>query len=143
MTIAKVYGLAVETLLNAEIDWLTYPAVCLLADSSYTPNQDTHKYISDITGEANDGSYSRQTLTGKTQVYSAGTNLMTLDCADVVFATLTETNIRYAIFAIDNGTADSASPLLCYWDFEANQNPVAANFTLNISASGLITFTVA
>lgn len=140
--IAKFYGQGIASLLNKEVDWLTDTAVCLLLKNTYTPDQDNHQYISSLTGEATDGSYARQTLGTKTQTYDTGTNVMKLDCADVTFATLTETNLRYAVFAMDTG-ADNVSPLLCYWDFEANQSPTAANFVLNISASGLITFTVA
>jgi hypothetical protein len=52
MTIAKVYGLAMKSMANGEIDWLGGTIKCALTSNTYVPNQDTHDYFNDVTDEA-------------------------------------------------------------------------------------------
>lgn len=137
-----VYGKAMQTLVNKEWDYDTDTIVCALTTSSYTPNQDTHDYADDITNELSGGGYARVTLTGKTVGYTAGTNVLKLDCDDVTFSAFTAANIRYAIFFADTG-ADSVSPLMAYVDFGATLTATAQTLVVQISADGLMTFTVA
>lgn len=139
---AKVYGKALQAIVNKEVDFDSDTIKVALCTSSYTPNQDTHDYYDDLTNELTDGSYTAggETLASKTVTYDSGTNTVTLDCADVTFSALTSTGIRYAVFYGDSGT-DSTSPLLCYMDFGANQDVSAQDFILVIGASGLLTLT--
>lgn len=139
---AKVYGKALQAIVNKEVDFGSDTIKVALCTSSYTPNQDTHDYYDDLTNELTDGSYTAggETLASKTVTYDSGTNTVTLDCADVTFSALTSTGIRYAVFYGDSGT-DSTSPLLCYMDFGANQDVSAQDFILVIGASGLLTLT--
>lgn len=52
MTVAaKVYGLALQSMLNKEIDFDTDSVKALLCTSGYTPSQDTHRYRSSLTNE--------------------------------------------------------------------------------------------
>lgn len=51
MTAAKLYGLALQSMLNAEIDYDSGSVKALLATSAYTPDQDGHRYRSSITAE--------------------------------------------------------------------------------------------
>mgnify|MGYP003602214670 CR=1 FL=1 len=142
MTLAYMYGKALESLADKKIDFVTDDAVVLLLDNGHTLDQDTHQYISDVsTDEIVDASYSRQALANKSSAYSSGTKSLKLDCDDILWTSLTGVDIRYAVFAMDTG-ADNVSPLLCIWDFEADYNPVANNFSLTIHASGLITATL-
>lgn len=139
MTIAKVYGKAMQAMANKQIDFDSDTVKVLLCTSTYTPNQDTHDYVdTDITNELTGGGYARVTLTGKTVTYDGASNTLTLDCDNVLFPALTAANVRYAVFFIDTGTP-ATSPLLCYWDFESNLAPSAQDLTLTISASGLVT----
>lgn len=142
MTVAYLYGKAVQSIFNKEIDYDTDTMKCLLADASYSPSQDTHRYLTDITGEIVGGSYTRQTLASKTVAYDAPSNTLTLDCADVTFAGITAVNIRYAVFFCDTGTA-ATSALLCYYDFAANSSPSFQDFKVTIHASGLVQAVVA
>jgi len=142
MTIAKVYGLAMKSIINKEVDFDTDTVSVALCTSTYTPNQDTHQYASDLTNELSGGGYSRQTLGTATVTYTGGTNTLKLDGADVTFSGLTASGVRYAVFFMDTG-ADSVSPLLCYQDFESDQNLTAQDLTLVLNSSGLLTFTTA
>lgn len=137
---AKVYGKAMQAIVNKEVDFDTDTIKVALCTSTYTPDQDAHDYFNDITNELTDGSYTAggETLASKTVTYDSGTNTVKLDCADVTFSSLTSTGIRYAIFYRDTGTG-STSPLLCYMDFGANQDVAAQDFILVIAGSGLLT----
>jgi hypothetical protein len=140
---AKVYGLALKSLCNKEIDYDTDTVKVMLCTSSYTPNQDTHQYKSDVTNEVTGTGYTAggATLASKTVTYTSGTNTLVLDAADPAWATSTIT-ARYAVAYVDTGTAGT-SPLLCYWDFGADVSSSAGTFTLTIDAAGLVTLTAA
>jgi len=144
MTIAKAYGPALSSLAAGEIDFVGATAKCALTSNSYVPNQDTHQYFSSVTNQVSGAGYTAGgvTLSSKTSVYTAGTNTLTLDSADPTWATLSITEIRYAIFYIDTGTAGT-SPLISYMDFEANWAPSAQSFTVTLPGTGIITFTAA
>ena len=140
MTVAKVYGKAMQAMVNKQVDFDSDTIKVALLKDTYTPNQDTHDYYDDLTNELTGGGYALQTLTSKTVTYDSGTNKVTFDCTDVTFAGLTATDIRYAVFFGDTGSG-STSPLLCYMDFEANQDVTDQDFILIIGAGGLITLT--
>lgn len=133
------YGLAQQSLANAEIDFDTDTIKVMLCTSSYTPNQDTHQYKSSVTNEVTGTGYTAggATLASKTVTYTSGTNTITLDAADPSWTSSTIT-ARFAVFYKSTGT-DSTSPLICYWNFGADQISTAATFTLQINASGIIT----
>lgn len=143
---SKVYGLAMQSILNKEIDFDTDTVKVSLHTSAYTPDQDTHRYrnatgitTSEITGTGY--TVRGQALTSKTVTYSTSTNTLTLTCASPSWAASTLT-ARYAIFYVDTAT-DSTSPLLCYWDFGADMSSSSGPFTLTIPGTGLLTLTTA
>lgn len=140
---AKVYGLAMKSMLNKEIDYDSDTIKVMLCTSSYTPNQDTHQYKSSVTNEITGTGYTAggATLASKTVTYDGGTNTLTLDCADPQWTASTLT-ARYAVFYDSTGT-DSTSPLICYWDFGADVSSSSGTFTLTIDAAGLLTLTTA
>ena len=143
MTIAKVYGLAMKSMLNKEVDWDSDTIKVVLCTSSYTPNQDTHQYASSLTNELSGGSYSRQTITSPTVAYDGSTNILKLSCANVTFSAITASAVRYAIFVDTQTGSDSTSPLICYMDFEADQTLTAQDLTLVIPSTGVVTLTAA
>jgi hypothetical protein len=140
---AFVYGLAMQSVFNKEIDFDSDDIRVALCTSSYTPNQDTHRYFSDITNEVSGTGYTAggQALANKTVGYTTGTNTLKLDADDPVWTTSTIT-ARYAVFYDRTPATDATRPLLCYWDFGADFSSVAGSFTLTIAASGIITATV-
>lgn len=140
---AKMYGLGLKSLANAEVDWDSDTIKCLLTTSSYTPDQDTHQYRSSVTNEVTGTGYTAGgvTLGSKTVGYTSGTNTFALDAADSTFSTVTLT-ARYAIIYKDTGSS-ATSPLLGYVDFGANQSPSAQNLVLQWDSAGIFTFTAA
>lgn len=141
--ICKVYGLAQQSMLSEEIDFVNETVKVMLATSAYTVNQDTDRYRSAVTNEVVGTGYTADglTLTSKTVSYDTATNVLKLSCANLSWPASSIT-ARYAVFYIDTGDA-SSDPLLCYWDFGADVTSVGGPFDLTVNAAGLVTLTAA
>lgn len=126
---------------DAPIDFLTDTIRCALCTSSYTPNQTTHEWWSDITNEVVGAGYTALGVALTSKTISASSLVTTLDAADPSWAASTIT-ARYAIFYKDTGTAGT-SPLIAYADFGGNISSTNGTFTVVLNASGLATITVA
>jgi hypothetical protein len=137
---AYIYGLALESLANKEINWASDTIKVMLCTSAYTPNQDTHRYKSDITNEVTGTAYTATgyTLVSKTVTYTAGTNTMSLDAADVSWPASTIT-ARYAIIYDASPATDATRPLIAYVDFGADVVSSGSTFLIQWDGNGIIT----
>lgn len=144
MAIAKVYGLGMQSFLNKEVDFDSDTVKVMLCTSSYTPDQDTHRYKSSVTNEVTGTGYSAGgvALSSKTVAYDTSTNTIALDAADPVWTATTLTGVHFAVFYVDTGTS-STSPLLCYMDFQADYATSAQDLTIVLPITGIITATAA
>lgn len=124
------------------IDWLSDTIKVLLCTSSYTPAQDTHVFHSDITNEVTGTGYTEggATLGSKTLDYTAGTNVIKFDGADVAWTSSTIT-ARYAVIYDDTPATSATKPLLGYVDFGADQSTVNGTFTITWDAAGILKIT--
>jgi hypothetical protein len=135
------YGLGLKALANKEVDLDTDTIRCALL-GSYTVDQDTHDYWSDISASEITGvGYVTKgaSLTGMTLAYTGSTNTLMWDADDVVWATSTITASR-AVYFLDTGTA-STSALLVYVDFGGAVTSTAGNFTVTHNVAGIATIT--
>lgn len=125
------------------IDWVSDTIKTALATSTYTPNQDTHVFFSDVTNEVVGTGYTAGgvALGSKTLTYDAATNETRLDAADPSWSTATIT-ARYAIIYKDTATA-STSPLMGYVNYGADQAVVGGTFTIQFDATGALKATAA
>lgn len=141
---AKLYGLALKSFANREIDWDSDTIKVMLCTSSYTPSQDTHQYKSDITAEVTGTGYTAggATLTGCTSTYNAGTNTLTLDAGDVSWPNSTIV-ARYAVIYDASPASDATRPLIGYVDFDQNISTTAGTFSIVWDAAGIVTLTAA
>jgi hypothetical protein len=120
----KWFGNALLKALSKEVAFTTDTVKVMLCTSSYTPDQDAHIYKSSVTNEAVGTAGTTYvaggaTLTSKTMTYTAATNVIMLDAADVSWGTTGNPTARYAIVYVSTGT-DSTSPLLGFVDFGAD-----------------------
>jgi hypothetical protein len=140
---AKMYGLCLSSLWNKEIDWNTDTSRVMLCTSAYVPNQDTHRYKSDVTNEITGAGYTASGvgLTDVSAVYNTSTNTLTLDADDAQWTSATFT-ARYAVVYDSSPAGDSTRPLLGYVDFGADVSVVAGAFTVAWDPTGIFTFTV-
>lgn len=136
-----VYGQALLSLVNKEIDYDTDVIKAMLCTSAYTPNRDTDRYKSSVTNEVVGTGYTAGglTLTSKTMTYDAASHTMTLDCADPVWATSTII-ARYLVFYDSTPATDATRPLICYVDFGTDISSSAANFTYTTPTTGIAQF---
>ena len=143
MATGKFYGNAIVKAFNKEIDWNSDTVKVALVTSTYTPNQDTHDYWNDVSGnEATGTGYTAGgvTLTNATVTYDSGTNVVKLDADDVSWTASTIT-ARYAVIYVSTGDA-STSPLIGYVDFGTDQSSSSGTFAINWSTNGIATVTV-
>lgn len=146
MAVAKMYGKAIGKMASGSINWTGATVKAALLTSTYTPNQDTHEFVSDLVLASNQATGTGYTaggvtLTGKTSTYDAGTNTHSLGCATISLTGATVT-FRYVVFYVDTGSP-TTSPLLGWVDYVTNQAPVAQNVNFVVPAGGLFQFTVA
>ena len=138
---ANMYGPVLLSAFNGEINLTSDTIKCLLVSSAYTPNQDTHRYLSSVVANEVAGSgYTAggQTLTTKTITLDGPTNTVKFDAADVVWSAVTFTTApRYAIFYDATPSTDATRPLIAYWDFGADASSSGSSFTLQLGAAGI------
>jgi hypothetical protein len=114
-----------------------------LHTSSYTPNQATHTFYTDLTNELASGSgYTAggYTMVNKTLAYDSGTHEVRLDADDPQWTSATFT-FRIYVIRKDTGTG-STSPLLGYGDMGADQSISGGTYTLVGDATGWLKDTV-
>lgn len=144
MALHKLYGPSLITATNGEWSWMGGAVKCLLCTGTYVPNQDTHKYRSDLTNELpTGGGYTAGgiLLIGKSNPYAPATNTLALSASNIVFPAVTLA-ARYAILYVDTGTSAS-SPLISYIDFGSTQSPASQDLQLAVNAGGLINYQAA
>ena len=142
---SKLYGQFLAKALNKEVDWDSDTIKVALVSSSYTPNQDTHTYWSDVnTYEVSGTGYTAggQTLGSKTVTYDSANNVIILDAADTTWSSSTVT-ARYAVVYDDSGATNAAKALIGYVDFSSDQSSTNGNFTITWDATGIVRITVA
>lgn len=140
---AKLYGLAVVKAFNKEIDFDSDTIKAILVSASYTPDQDAHDYLNDVTAnEETDGSYARKTLASKAVSYNSGTNVIKIDADDLLWSALTSAGVRYVIIADTQTGVDSTSPLIAYIDLGTTIAPTGQDLSIAFNAAGIATVTV-
>ena len=141
---ALVYGGFLQSLANKEIDLDSDTLKIMLCTSAYTPNQDTHRYKSSVTGEVTGTGYTSggNTLGSVAVTYTAGTNTLTLDAADTSWSNSTIT-ARYAVIYDSTPATDATRPLIAYIDFGADVSSSGAAFNITFDAAGIVTLTAA
>lgn len=140
----KWYGPAFLSAFNKEIDLDADSMKIMLCDSTYAPNQDTHRYQSQVTGEVVGSGYiaGGKALTGATVAYDGATNVFKFDENDVAWDPSTIT-ARFAVIYDATPGNPALNPLLVYIDFGADVSSVGAAFTVSFNAAGVATVTAA
>ncbi len=133
----KAYGLLPQALWDKEIDFNADTIKALLTSSSHTPNQDTHDYADDITNEVSGTGYTTggQTITGKTDGYTSGTNTWKLACDDITWTTVTITDVKNIHFIDTTPGTAGTNPLIVYAVIDAILTPNAGNLTFDLDGT--------
>lgn len=141
----KFYGQAFLSLFNKEIDVDTDTIKIMLCTSSYTPNQDTHRYKSDVTNEVVGTGYTAggATLTGVTITYDAVTNTIKIDANDPSWASSSITGARVAVIYDATPGTDATRPLIAYAVSDVDMSTTSGTLSLTFDAAGIATVSVA
>ena len=130
---AKVDIAAGDIILDSDDLWI------MLVDNTYTPDVDAHNFRDDVTSfEVSGTGYTAGGMDlGTVTVSQDNTNNRSLaDAANPVWSTATIT-ARGAIIYKKVGTA-ATDRLLMYLDFGSDVSSTAADFTVNLNASGFL-----
>ncbi len=139
---AKAYGKFIDNRFRggSTVNLATNSLKVALLTSSYTPDYDVDAVLADVVLASNevaivDANYATggKAIGGTTFVYSAG--IMTLDGNDVVWATSTISNARYAVVYDDTV---AAKPLVGLVDFGTDVSDVNGTFTITWDAAGIL-----
>ena len=139
----KFYGKSFLSVYNKEIDIDSDALKVMLCTSTYTPDQDNHRYKSDVTNEVTGTGYTAGgvTLTSVTITYTGATNILAIDANDVSWTSATFT-ARYAVVYDSTPSTDATRPLIGYIDFGSDQSPAAGTLSIVFDSTGIATVTV-
>jgi len=140
MTVSSAYGPLGLSLFGGEVNYEADVIKAMLLTSSYVVNQDTHRYVADVSAaELSGAGYTAGGLqvTSKTVTYDAANNRVKLTCDNLQWTGTTWLDVKYLVFY----DADSGA-LLCYVDFETVQSTNNSPFTYLVPADGILTMTI-
>lgn len=141
MATANWYGQAAMgqfgTTAGRRMDWVSDVINVLLTTNTYTEDLDAHDFRNDITNEVTGTNYvaGGVALSGKTLTYDSATNESRMDANDPTFTNITVSLIRKAVFYKVVGTA-ATDPLLWIYVFDGDQSVTAADFVIQLAATG-------
>lgn len=107
----------------------------MLTTSTYSPNRATHAAKSDVTNEVTSTGYSAGGQAISNPALTVASNVIKFDGDDSAWTGVTF-SARYAVLYDHTSNA-----LVGYVDFGADASPIAANFTITWSGSGIVTIT--
>jgi len=127
-----------KNIMNGNIDLDTDTIKVMLVTLSYSPNQDTHEFMSSVTNEVTGTGYTAggQALASKAVTVDTTDDEGVFDAADITWSTSTIT-ARAAVLYKDTG-ASTTSPLICYFDFGSDKSSSAGNFTISWNSEGIV-----
>ena len=142
MATGVAYNSFKQKLMEGSIDLANDTIKVALLDNTYTPNIDSHEFFDDVSGDelSTAGGYTAGgvTLGSKTVTADTANDKGVFDAADPAWtADGTGFTCRYAVMYKSTGDP-ATSPLIAYWDFGGDQNPVSIAFTLIINAAGVL-----
>ena len=125
-------------MLKGDIDFENDTFKVMLVTSAYTPDQDAHDRVNDVTNEVSGTGYTAggATLGSKTVTQDNTDNEGVFDAADTSWTTSTIT-ARGAVLYKDTGTP-STSPLVGYFDFGSDKVSSAGTFLITWAAEGIL-----
>jgi len=133
-----IYDKFIQRLNQGEIDLEGDVIKIALLKNTHTPDQTDDDYT-DVSGDENPNG-SGYTTGGETLanvvVTEEGAGVISVDADDPLWTTLTATNLRYAAIYDDDHANDA---LIYLFDFGADKNPTAENFTVQFDSTGIFT----
>jgi len=138
MAISHFYAGFFKSLANKEINLTSDTLKVLLCESAYTPDQDNHRYKSDLSHEVTGTGYTAggATVASVAVSYDAGTKRVSFTGAAASWPSSTIL-ARYAILYDSTPSTDATRPLIGYVDFGGDIGSTAATYAVSWSADGI------
>ena len=132
-----------RTAFDKKIDWQSDTLKFMLTPSTHTPDQDLDPssagpFQTSITSaEVSGTGYSSGglTITGKSESYVAGSNAVKWVIDDIVFTTVTITDVRNGHLYDSTPGSSATNPLILYVTVDATLSPNAGNLTFDCDAT--------
>ena len=102
--------------------------------TTYTPNEETHQYWSDVSSSIASGT-TTQTVSGTAVNIDTTNDRVEIDCDNVTETPVTTTTNKVVLF-MDTGTP-ATSPLILCADINSTLPPVNDDLTLTVNEEGL------
>lgn len=140
---AKLYGKLVNCLTAKDVDLDGDTLKAMLCTSSYTPDQDTHEFKSDVTNEVTGTGYTAGgvALSGVSASYTGATNTWALDASDVAWLASTLT-ARYLVLYDSTPVTDATRRLIAYVDFGGDVSTTNGTLTVSWATGGIVSVVV-
>jgi hypothetical protein len=140
---AKVYGPFLTSLATKKVDLSADTVKAMLCTSTYTPNQDTHQYKSDLTNEITGTGYTAGGVAVTvTATYDGPSNTLTISSTNPSWSSATIT-ARYVVWYDSTPGTDATRPLICYADLGADQSVTGGTWTYTVPGTGIVTLVAA
>lgn len=139
---AKVYTKFFESILDKKAD-LNSDTIKVMLLSAYTPNQNSHQYLSNVTSAGTEASGTGYTAGGATMsspTFSTTGNVVKFTGGNVQWADST-VSATHAVIYVSLGGSASADPVVAYVDFGGTVSTTAGTFQINWHANGIFTIT--
>ena len=130
-----------ESLLAGEIDASSDTIKVMLVTSAYTPNQQAHRYLSSVTGEAEGIGYTAGGQELENTIVTANGLSVTVDADDTAWESSTVSG-RYLVLYVEKDTP-AESPLISCVDFEETVSTTSGTFQSVWNSLGILTLTAA
>lgn len=139
----SLYGQTLLHLARKRVDLLSDLIVMTLHTSAYSPNKDTHVWVSDLTAELGSAAgYTSGgvTLANKTVTYDAATDTTIFDADDIAITNSTLT-WRTAVFSDRTPVGATAQPLLANAVGNTDTTSTGGTTTVTMPSTGIIRLT--
>lgn len=133
-----IYNAFKKNIMDGSIDLDTDTIKVMLVTSVYTPDQDAHEFISDVTNEVSGTGYTAggATVANGTVTQDNTNDKGVYDGDDITWVASTIT-ARGAVIYKDTGVT-TTSPIIAYLDFGTDQSSSNGPFTIQFNADGIL-----
>ena len=140
ITAAGVYGLTLEKFLidTAGESLEAEDNKSALVQDGYTPDFNAHDFRDDLTNEVTGTGYTAGGVAVTSTEITISSGTLTFDAADIVYSTVTISDAMAAVLYLNVGAAGT-DQLVLLQDFVTAASATAADFTVEHSATGILT----
>jgi len=133
---SRMYVSGMKAIGDGGIAWASADVRVLLVTSAYTFDE-THDFVSDLSGELTNTGYGRKNVAGRSSILDDANHRTKFDAGDTLFASLgAGSTPSFAIVYLYNAS-DSAAQLIACCELTAPPAPNGGDYTIQWGADGV------